>query len=239
MAKRITLKAEPRTTRGRSQSKKNRSAGKIPAVLYGHGAPKTIQLSAVEIVSAINATGREAMLVDLELESKKHLAVISELQIHPVKDKLLHVDFHEVDPNKKMHAEVAVHEVGEPAGVKVGGGILDHLLRHLRVECLPQDLPSEIVVDVSALEIGQSIHVKDIKLPTGVVVANPPDLTVFAVHAPKVEEEPVAAAEAVTQPEVITAKKDEAGGDAKAPEKAEKKEGADKEKGKDKEKKGA
>ena len=233
MAKRITLKAEPRTALGRSQVKKNRTAGKIPAVLYGQGEPRSIQLSAVEIVGAINASGREAMLVDLEIESKKHLAVISELQIHPVKDKLLHVDFHEVDPKKKMHAEVAVHETGEPAGVKVGGGILDHLIRHLRVECLPQDLPSEIVVDVSSLEIGQSIHVREVKLPPGVIVTNPPELTVFAVHAPKVEEEPVAEAAAATQPEVITAKKEEAGGDAKAEKKPadakpEKKEGGDK-----------
>ena len=216
---------------GRNQVKKNRSTGKIPAVLYGQGEARSIQLSAIEIVSAINVSGREAMLVDLEIDSKKHLAVISELQIHPVKDKLLHVDFHEVDPKKKMHAEVALHELGEPAGVKVGGGILDHIIRHLRVECLPQDLPSEITVDVSSLEIGQSIHVKDIKLPAGVTVSNPPDLTVFAVHAPKVEEEPVATTETAVQPEVITAKKDEAGdakGEKKADAKPEKKEGGEK-----------
>jgi len=216
MAKRITLKAEPRNVIGRNQVRKGRHGGKTPAVLYGHGEPRAIQLSSVEIVRVLNQVGEEATLVDLEIDSKKHLALISEVQVHPIKDKLLHVDFHEVDPNKKMHTEVAVHEHGEPAGVKVGGGILDHIIRHVRVECLPQDLPSEIVVDVSSLEIGQSIHVRDLVVPQGVTVMGNPDLTVFAVHAPKVEEEP-AAAEAQVQPEVITAKKeDPAAADGKA-----------------------
>jgi large subunit ribosomal protein L25 len=211
MAKRIAIKAESRTSTGRIQAKKSRASGKIPGVLYGLSEAKPIHLSAVEIVQVINSTGGESSLVDLEIDSKKHLALISEFQVHPVKDRLLHVDFHEVDPNKKMHTEVAVHETGEAIGVKDGGGVLDHVLRHLRVECLPADLPSHFVVDVSSLALGQAIHVKDIVLPKGVTVLNDPELTVFAVHAPKVEvEAPAAAVEGATpaEPEVITAKKD-------------------------------
>jgi large subunit ribosomal protein L25 len=209
MAKRIAIKAESRTSTGRIQAKKSRASGKIPGVLYGLSEAKPIHLSAVEIVQVINSTGGESSLVDLEIDSKKHLALISEFQVHPVKDKLLHVDFHEVDPNKKMHAEVAVHETGEAAGVKEGG-ILDHVLRHLRVECLPANLPAGFTVDVSGLAVGQSIHVRDIVLPQGVTILNDAELTVFAVHEPKVEVEPVAAAEGATaaEPEVITAKKD-------------------------------
>ncbi|MDR2463567.1 MAG: 50S ribosomal protein L25 [Verrucomicrobiales bacterium] len=223
MAKRIAIKAESRTGTGRILAKKSRAAGKIPGVLYGLSEAKPLHLSAVEIVAAINATGGESTLVDLEIDAKKHLALISEFQVHPVKDKLLHVDFHEVDPNKKMHAEVAVHETGEAVGVKEGGGVLDHVLRHLRVECLPADLPSHFTVDVSALTLSQAIHVKDIPLPKGVVILNDAELTVFAVHAPKVEVEPVAA-EGAAEPEVITAKKDkEEGADAKGGAKAEKK----------------
>ncbi|MDR1191784.1 MAG: 50S ribosomal protein L25 [Verrucomicrobiales bacterium] len=225
MAKRIAIKAESRSGTGRIQAKKSRAAGKIPGVLYGLGEANPIHLSAVEIVAAINATGGESTLVDLEIDATKHLALISEFQVHPVKDKLLHVDFHEVDPNKKMHAEVAVHETGEAVGVKDGGGVLDHILRHLRVECLPADLPSHFTVDVSALALGQAIHVKEVPLPKGVTILNDPELTVFAVHAPKVEVESTAAAEGATpaEPEVITAKKDKEEGAAPAEAKAEKK----------------
>ena len=222
MAKRIVIKAESRTDTGRILAKKNRAAGKIPGVIYGLSEAQPIHLSAVEIVTAINTMSGESALVDLEIGGKKHLALISEYQVHPVKDKLLHVDFHEVDPNKKMHAEVAVHETGEAIGVKEGGGILDHALRHLRVECLPADLPSSFVVDVSALALGQAVHVKDIALPKGVTILNDGELTVFAVHAPRVEAEPTATdGAAPAEPEVITAKKDKEEGAADA--KAEKK----------------
>ncbi len=228
MAKRIAIKAESRASRGRIQAKKSRVAGKIPGVLYGLGEPKPIHLSAVEIVQAINSTGGESSLVDLEIDSQKHLALLSEVQVHPVKDRLLHVDFHEVDPNKKLHAEVAVHETGEAIGAKEAGGTLDHVLRHLRVECLPTDLPSGFTVDVSALQIGQAIHVKDIPVPAGVTVLNDPELTVFAVLAPKVEveETPAATDGAAAEPEVITAKKDKEeapAAEAKAEKKPEKK----------------
>jgi large subunit ribosomal protein L25 len=216
MANRISLKAEPRLGIGRLKSRQIRGTGKTPAVLYGVGAPQALQLSSKELVGALNATKAESVLVDLEIVgekgAKKHLALLSEVQIHPLKDKVLHVDLHEIDPNKKVQAEVSVHEVGEPAGVRTGGGILDHLMRHVRVECLPQDLPSEIKVDVSNMEIGDAIHVKEIQAPAGVTFVNSGDLPVFMVHAPKTEEvvAPAAGAAAAATPEVITAKKTDA-----------------------------
>lgn len=217
MAQRIQLKAERRTRIGSLAVKKSRKEGRIPAILYGHGEPLPLELSGVELVRALNAAHSSNVLVDLEIAGeaagRKHLALIKEVQQHPLKDKVLHVDLNEIDPNQKIHAEVNVVEVGESIGVK-NGGVLDHLIRHLRVECLPQNLPSEIRIDVSAMEIGSSIHVNQIPAPEGVVFMNDGHLPVFMVHAPKVEEEPTPAAAAAAaatpvQPEVIKQKKEE------------------------------
>jgi large subunit ribosomal protein L25 len=211
MAQRIQLKAERRTGLGSAAVKKSRRIGKIPAVLYGHGEPQPLELSGLELVNALNAAHSENVLVDLEIggeaSGKKHLALIKEIQQHPLKDKVLHVDLNEIDPNEKIHTEVPVVETGEPIGVK-NGGVLDHLIRHVRVECLPQHLPSEIVVDVSALDIGGAIHVGELPQIEGVTYGNASDLPVFMVHAPRVEEEPVPAAAGATEPEVINQKKD-------------------------------
>jgi large subunit ribosomal protein L25 len=221
MANRISLKAELRGGIGRLKSKQLRGTGKTPAVLYGVGEPQPLQLSSRELVGALNATKAESVLVDLEIAgekgAKKHLALLSEVQIHPLKDKVLHVDLHEIDPNKKVQAEVAVHEVGEPIGVRTGGGLLDHLMRHVRVECLPQDLPSEIKVDVSQMNIGDAIHVNEIQAPAGVTFVTTGTLPIFMVHAPKTEE--AAAVTEAAAPEVITAKKTDAAAPAagKAP----------------------
>ena len=218
MAQRIQLTAERRTRIGTLSVKKSRKAGRIPAILYGHGEPQPLELSGVELVRALNAAHSSNVLVDLEIVGeaggRKHLALIKEVQQHPIKDKVLHVDLNEIDPNQKIHAEVNVVEIGESIGVK-NGGVLDHLIRHIRVECLPQNLPSEIRVDVSAIEIGGAIHVGEIVPPEGVIFMNEASLPVFMVHAPKVEEEPTPAAAAAAaaatpvQPEVIKQKKEE------------------------------
>ncbi len=208
MAQRIQLKAVSRTQLGKSKVRQARAAGRIPGVLYGHGEPQPLELAAVEFISAIQKASSENVLVDLEIGGSKHLALIQEVQHHPLRDKVLHVDFHEIDPNQKIHAEVPVHELGEAAGVK-NGGILDHSLRTIKVECLPQHLPESFTVDISQLEVGQAIHVGDLPVPEGVVIQNNAELPVFMVHAPRVEaaatDTPAAAA-----PEVITEKKAEA-----------------------------
>lgn len=214
MANRISLKAELRSGIGRLKSRQVRGTGKTPAILYGVGTPQALSISSKELVAALNATKAESVLVDLEISgekgAKKHLALLSEVQVHPIKDKVLHVDLHEIDPNKMVQAEVSVHEMGEAIGVRTGGGVLDHLIRHVRVECLPQDLPSEIKVDVSEMNIGDSIHVKELPLPKGVVFVTSAELPVFMVHAPKVEEVVAPGAAAGAAPEVITAKKADA-----------------------------
>lgn len=210
MAKSVLLKAQPRTQLGRNRVKALRKQGSIPAVLYGDKQLQSLEIKAVDLIKALQGSSSEHLLVDLEVEGAKHLALIQDVQHDPLKDTLLHVDFHKINANEKLHSEVPLVEVGEPEGVRSGGGLLEHMLRLLKIECLPKDLPDVIQVDVSALKIGDAIHVGEIKLPEGVEALNPPDVVAFAVHAPVVvEEAPAAAAGTAAQPEVITAKKPE------------------------------
>src|SRR5439155_6509759 len=140
-------------------------------------------------------------------------ALVQEVQHAPIGSNVLHIDFHAVSMDEKLDAEVPVEAIGTANGVKNFGGLLEQSLRTITVECLPRDLPDRITVDVSGLNIGDSIHVREIKLPDGVTAKTPIDLTAFSVLAPAVEEEPVAAvAEAAVGPEVIKEKKEEGEG---------------------------
>jgi large subunit ribosomal protein L25 len=162
----------------------------------------------------------ENILVELEIAGEKanRTALIQEIQHSPLGGAILHIDFHAVSMDEKIHADVPLEAVGMANGVKNFGGLLEQALRSLPIECLPRDLPDRITVDVSALNIGDSIHVRDIPLPSGVAAKTQPDLTAFSVLAPAVEEEPVAAVEgAATGPEVITEKKVEGETPAAAP----------------------
>ena len=134
--------------------------------------------------------------------------MVQEIQHSPVGGDVLHLDFHAVSMDETIHADMPLEAVGTPNGVKNFGGLLEQSLRTLAIECLPRDLPDKLVVDVSGLNIGDAIHVRDIQLPNGVTTKVQPDLTAFSVLAPAVEEEPAAvAAEAAAGPEVITEKK--------------------------------
>ena len=247
MSKRLGIKAKVRSEIGGRRPRRIRASGRVPAILYGSGTAQALELNGREIAEALHGASSESVLVDLTVETEggattKKMALIREVQHDPLRDTIEHIDFHQVEENKKLRVEVPVHEIGEAVGVRTGGGILDHALRTLRVECLPKDLPERIDVDVSALEVGQSIHVGEVKLPAGVTVLNAKELPVFMVLLPTVEEEVKPAAEgAPTEPEVIREKKDAEGeaaaGDKKdgkdAPKKeapkAEAKEGAKKE----------
>jgi large subunit ribosomal protein L25 len=167
------------------------------------------------------------LLVDLTVEKdarSKRLALVQEVQHHPLSGKVMHVDFHEVAETEKVTVSVPVETVGEPAGVKNGGGTLEHILHKLKVRCLPKDLPEQITLDVTALEIGKSIHIADIVAPAGVEIMGEKTRTVVAVAAPRAEEEVVVAAPAAGDVEMTKEKKEEgaegaapaAKGDAKA-----------------------
>jgi large subunit ribosomal protein L25 len=195
-------------------------------VVYGgHDQPIPLQVNAREISNLLSHATSEHILVDLHIangaETSNRLALIQEVQHDPIRRNVLHVDFHAVRADEKIHAQIPVEAYGEPSGVKNFGGILEIALHSLDIECLPKDLPEIIRIDVSALNVGEAIHVKDIALPEGVHTRHDGELTVVRVAAPKVEVESTTAAEAAaaTGPEVIKEKKDEAGGDKKAAEK--------------------
>lgn len=209
MAKQLKLAAQVRPGVGRSAVKKIKSQGFVPAVIYSQKEkPVSLQVSARDIGTILSHAVGEHLLVDLEIAgSPNQLALIQEVQHHPVTQEVLHVDFHGVSANEELESTIPVEPVGEALGVKSFGGILEQLVRSLSVRCLPKDLPEIIQVDVSELGIGNSLHVKDIKLPAGVTAADDADVTVFLVAEPNVAVEAPAAAEAPTAPEVIKEKK--------------------------------
>jgi large subunit ribosomal protein L25 len=229
MAKQVKLIAQRRTAAGRNAVKQLKRDGIVPAVIYGgKNKPQNLQVAARDIRTLLSHASGENILVDLEIEGtdqkSSSMALIQEVQHHPLGGHILHIDFRAVSMDEKIQADIPVEPLGEPTGVKNFGGILEQSIRSLEVECLPRDLPEVITVDVSNLNIGDSIHVKDIQLPAGVAALDNADLTVFLVAAPTVEEEPVVA-EAPTAPEVIKEKKDDtaaAAGEAKPGEKKEK-----------------
>jgi large subunit ribosomal protein L25 len=210
MAKQVKLSATRRTGTGRSAVRKIKAQGAVPAVIYGgKREPETLQVSKRDISLMLSHASGENILVELEIDGDKtgRLALVQEVQHSPVGGDILHVDFHAVSIDQMIEADVPLEPTGTPEGVKTFGGLLEQSLRSLEIECLPKDLPDLITVDVSHLNIGDAIHVKEIQLPEGVKTRISPDLTVFSVVAPTVEEEPVAA-EVVTAPEVITEKKE-------------------------------
>ncbi len=202
------LEVELREGTGKGVARKLRAAGRIPGVLYGRGKPPqsfTLDPRALERVIATSEAGMNT-LIDLSIAGSRDRAervvLVKELQRDPVRGAPLHVDLYQVDLTTTIAVKVPIHLLGRPKGVEFSGGILDHALRELDVECLPRAIPESISVDVSELEIGGSIHVRDLALPEGVKLRSDPDLSVASVVAPKVEEEaapaaPVEGAEAV------------------------------------------
>src|SRR4029077_16772511 len=169
-----------------------------------------------DINAMLSHASGENILVELEIdgEKSKRTALVQEVQHSPVGGDVLHIDFHAISMDEKIQAEVPLEAFGIANGVKNFGGLLEQSLRFLAIECLPRDLPDRITVDVSALNIGDSIHVRDIQLPAGVTPKVQVELTAFSVVAPLAEEEPVVAeAEAAAAgPEVIKEKKEEGEG---------------------------
>lgn len=216
MAKTIQLKAQPRSGAGTTAAKATRKAGLVPAVIYGRhlANPQNLQLDAKELKLALGKGTGEHVLVDLEITGgDKTLALIQDIQHQPVSRAILHVDFHALRADEKMHTTVPVICTGEASGVKNSGGVLEQLLRSIEVQCLPKDLPESIVIDVTKLEIGDAIHIKDVELPAGVTALSHADVSIVHVAAPTVEEVAATPADgaAATEPEVIKEKKPEAG----------------------------
>jgi len=220
--KSVPLKAFPRTLLQRGAVKKLRASGRVPATIYGRQAkPQNLEVSSEEISDLLHHSASENLLVDLSVENDaraKRLALVQEVQHHPLNGHVLHVDFHEVAENEKITISVPVETSGEAAGVKTGGGSLTHVLLKLKVRSLPKDLPEQITIDVTALEIGKSVHLGEIVPPAGVEILGDKHLTVVAVAAPRAEEEVVATAAAPGAADVeMTKEKKEEGAEGAAP----------------------
>ena len=219
--KSVALKAYPRTQVRGGQVKQLRANGRVPATIYGRETkPLNLELNSREFTDLLHHSVSENLLVDLTVEKDakaKRLALVQEVQHHPIVGKILHVDFHEVSENEKVTVHVPLETTGEAAGVKTGGGTLEHILFKLKVRCLPKDLPDQIVVDVSALEIGKSIHLGEIKAPEGVEIIGDKHISVISVSAPRAEEEVAAPAAAGAADVEMTKEKKEDGTEGAAP----------------------
>ena len=218
MAKQVKLKVQSRLGVGRSAVNKIKAQGLVPATIYGaKTTPQNLQVSAREISKLLAHAVGENILVDLDIEAtdgsvSNRMALIKAVQHKAIGGAVLHVDFNEVNMNETIRATIPVEPVGEAIGLKAGG-ILDQNMRALHLECLPKDLPETVTVDVSGLKVGDSIHVKDIVLPAGVIALDEAELTVLHMAEPTVAEA-VEAPAAAAGPEVIKEKKTE-GAEAK------------------------
>lgn len=216
--KSVALNAFARSQAGRTEVKKLRNAGRVPATIYGRQTkPENLEVIARELDDLIHHSASENILVDLAVDKKKRLALVQEVQHHPLSGKVLHVDFHEVNENEPVTVSVPVETTGEAVGVKTGGGVLEHVLFKLKVRALPKNLPEQILVDVSALEVGKSIHVGEIKAPEGVEIIGGKNAPVVSVAMPKTEVEETPAAAAGAGDVEMTKEKKEEGAEGAAP----------------------
>lgn len=222
----VILKAEVRKETGKRVAKDLRGQGMVPANVYKSGkAATSLTVADRELESVLHTKAGENVLITLKISggesgAKDRTVLIKEIQRHPVRDNILHVDFNEISLTEVLKVNVPLVARGEPVGVKVDGGLLEHVLRELSVECLPTAIPEKIEVDVSAMKIGEHVLVKDIKIPEGVKVLNDPELIALIVKAPKVEVPKEEAAPGAEEPELIRKKKEEGEEEAEAPKEA-------------------
>jgi large subunit ribosomal protein L25 len=202
------LNATPRTSSGKGPARTLRSAGQIPGVVYGHARdPQPLTLDTREFEKLLSHIAAESTVIELSLGGQTTKTLIREIQRHPFKRQILHVDFQELVAGEKVTVNIPIVLIGVPDGVRTSGGVLDQTLRELSIHVDPSAIPDHIEVDVTGLIIGHSIHVSELVLPEGVEVLSEPEASVCVVAAPRaVVEETAAAAEPAeggAEPEVI------------------------------------
>jgi len=210
----ITINAQRRQEHGKVLVKKLRRQGRVPAVIYSHGqSAVSLMLDAKELAPIFKPGSSENFVIALKLDDgTTKRAIIRQIQTEPIRNRLLHLDLQEISLKEKIKVRVPVETAGTPEGVKNQGGILEHVLDQVEVSCLPGDIPDKIVVDISHLKVGQSLHVGDIKMDK-VEILNDPSQVVVTVITPIVEaaapEAEAAAAAEPKEPEVISKGKKE------------------------------
>jgi len=223
------INAEKRVGQGKGASRRLRRAGKAPGIVYGAGKePQAIQVSNNDMLLHLEHEAFYSHILTLKLDGATEKVVLKDMQRHPFKPLIMHVDLLRVDEAKKLYMRVPLHFLSQDkcAGVKTEGGVISHLMTDLEIACLPKDLPEYIEVDVAEMHVGDTLHVSDLKMPAGVEIAGDPEQAVVSCHIPMVITEEVEAApaeavagEAAVVPAAVAATAPApAAGDAKAAE---------------------
>jgi large subunit ribosomal protein L25 len=207
----VTLQSERREGVGKSAARRLRGAGSVPAIYYGRGeTPIPIALPTRDLEAILHGASGSNVIVDLQVKGEAagdRKALLREIQRHPVRGHIVHVDLQHILLTERIKVEVPVELIGVPVGVKDGGGILEQLLREVEIECLPTDIPASVNVDVSHLNVGDSVHVSDLKVERAQVLTEP-ERGVATVVPPTVLEEVKPAEEAVVaEPELVKKEK--------------------------------
>jgi large subunit ribosomal protein L25 len=232
MANEITVAAEPRTLRGKNEARRLRAAGSAPAVVYGTGKDAVaVAVNPKEMVRILRSKTGHNTIFHLAIKDGENTPVmIVDWQRDPVKDTILHIDMKRIDLTVRLVVKVPVHTVGEPEGVKLQGGLHEVITREIEIECLPNEIPDELTIDVSKLTMGQAVRASDVTLPGSARLVSPPEAVISHIVAMKAEEvvAPVAGAEGTpaataAEPEVIKKGKKEEDEEAAAEEKKKKK----------------
>lgn len=185
----VELEIQPRETKKRNRAKALRSAGRVPGVVYGAGDNQLVEVDNKAFEHIMQSASSDTVLLDLKLGKNKRLALVQEVQHHPVSRKALHIDFREVKPGQNVIVTLPTVPVGEPVGVKTGGGTLEHVLRYIKVKGTPVALPETIEVNVAELDIGQTLHVSDVQIPEGIELLGNPGNPVVSISKPRVADE--------------------------------------------------
>jgi large subunit ribosomal protein L25 len=215
MGSQVTLKATPREETGKGVARKLRAVGKLPAVVYGAGEDAlSLTLDAHDATILFRSISVDNTIVNLEVEGQSvpFATLVREVQTHPFRPDILHVDFLRVQTGVEVELDVPLHLEGTPVGVKDDGGVLEQGIHELPVRCVPSAIPTAFVVDVSALGIGDSLHVSDVPVTGEVTILRDLDLTICSVQIPsalKADDEEEEEAEDVGEPEVIGAEAEE------------------------------
>jgi large subunit ribosomal protein L25 len=215
----IELGAEFRNDEGKGASRRLRHAGRVPAILYGgKQPPRMLSLDHQKLVTLIEDEKFYSSIIGVKVGAETQAAIVQDLQMHPAKPQVLHVDLLRVSADEKIRLRLPIHFKGESIspGVKLQGGLVSHRLADIEVLCLPKDLPEEIVLDLSQMKLNETRHISDIPLPAGVVataVVQGKDQVVVSIHSPRAEEPEAKAAETAAAP-AADAKKEEPKKDA-------------------------
>jgi large subunit ribosomal protein L25 len=222
----VSLSANARDGKGKGAARSLRSQGQVPAVIYGHGRqPQPLALNARDLDKLLSHIQAESTVIEVTVGGHTAKTLIREIQRHPIKRQILHVDFQALVAGEKVTVSIPIVLLGVPEGVRLEGGVLDQTLREIEIEVDPSNIPDHVEYDITNMVIGDSVHISDLKVPEGVEVIDDPETSVAVLAAPRAVIEEVAAvaepvegeAGAVAEPEVIGRGKEEEEGEAEEP----------------------